>query len=50
MILEPNISFVHLGKLWIQPFINFDETVNFFYSENWVKNHQIYAKQQGAVP
>jgi len=49
LTLQPNVSFGHLVSLWIEACINFDETVHFFYSENWVKNRQIYAKQQGEV-
>jgi hypothetical protein len=49
MTLQPNISFGNLVKLWIQLCINFDERVHFFYGENWLINHQIYAKQQSAA-
>jgi len=40
LTLQPNISFGHLVNLWIEPYINFDETVHFFYSESWVEYRQ----------
>jgi hypothetical protein len=36
LTLQPNISFGHLVKLWLQPSIKFDERVHSFYGENWV--------------